>query len=104
MCFLYELHEYIENFKDKNNDNINDDIVNNINIIEDNIIELYYSKNKNGVGEKISNILNPYIIQNKYKFFEELLYNIVKIYHINIDKKKEYYYTYLYYIKNINIE
>jgi len=103
MCFLYELHEYIENFKDKNNDNINDDIVNNINIIEDNIIELYYSKNKNGVGEKISNILNPYIIQNKYKFFEELLYNIVKIYHINIDKKKEYY-TYLYYIKNINIE
>ena len=103
MCFLYELHEYIENFKDKNNDNINDDIVNNINIIEDNIIELYYNKNKNNVDEKISNILNSYIIQNKYKFFEELLYNIVKIYHINIDKKKEYY-TYLYYIKYINIE
>lgn len=103
MCFLYELHEYVEIFKDKNNKNINDDIMNNIDAIEDNIIELYYSKNKNDIDEKIGNMLNPYIIQNKYKFFEELLYNIVKIYHINIDKKKEYY-TYLYYIKNIIIE
>jgi hypothetical protein len=43
MCFLYDLHEYIETFK-KNN-NIKNDISNDIDYVEDNIIELYY-KNK----------------------------------------------------------
>lgn len=107
MCFLYELHEYIELFKTKNYDNFNNHILNNIDNIEDNIIELYYkNNNKNDINEKINSIIMSNISnidKNKYTFFEELLYNILNIYNININKKRDYY-TYIYNIKNIIIE
>ena len=106
MCFLYELHEYIELFKTKNYDNFNNHILNNIDNIEDNIIELYYkNNNKNDINEKINSIIMSNISnidKNKYTFFEELLYNILNIFNININKKRDYY-TYIYNIKNVEL-
>lgn len=101
MCFLYDLHEYIELFK-KNND-IKNDINNDFDYIEDNIIELYYKNKLYDINEQVNTILNPLIIEKKYNRLEELLNNIILIYHTNKDKKKEYY-SYILHIKNITIE
>jgi hypothetical protein len=101
MCFLYDLHEYIETFK-KNN-NIKNDISNDIDYVEDNIIELYYKNKLYDINEQVNTILTPLIIENKYNRLEELLDNIITIYHTNKDKKKEYY-SYILHIKNITIE
>lgn len=101
MCFLYDLHEYIDLFK-KNN-NIKNDISNDIDYIEDNIIELYYKNKLYDINEQVNTILSPLIIENKYNRLEELLDNIINIYHTNKDKKKEYY-SYILHIKNITIE
>jgi hypothetical protein len=101
MCFLYDLHEYIDIFK-KNN-NIKNDISSDIDYIEDNIIELYYKNKFYNIKEQVNTILTPLIIENKYNQLEELLNNIILIYHTNKDKKKEYY-SYILHIKNITIE
>ena len=101
MCFLYDLHEYIDIFK-KNN-NIKNDISNDIDYIEDNIIELYYKNKFYNINEQVKTILTPLILENKYNQLEELLNNIILIYHTNKDKKKEYY-SYILHIKNITIE
>ena len=101
MCFLYDLHEYIDIFK-KNN-NIKNDISNDIDYVEDNIIELYYKNKLYDINEQVNTILTPLIIENKYNRLEELLNNIINIYHTNKDKKKEYY-SYILHIKNITIE
>ena len=101
MCFLYDLHEYIDIFK-KNN-NIKNDISNDIDYVEDNIIELYYKNKLYDINEQVNTILSPLIIENKYNRLEELLNNIIAIYHTNKDKKKEYY-SYILHIKNITIE
>jgi NAD(P)H-nitrite reductase large subunit len=64
MCFLYDLHEYIDIFK-KNN-NIKNDISNDIDYIEDNIIELYYKNKFYNINEQVKTILTPLILENKY--------------------------------------
>jgi hypothetical protein len=95
------LHEYIDIFK-KNN-NIKNDISSDIDYIEDNIIELYYKNKFYNIKEQVNTILTPLIIENKYNQLEELLNNIILIYHTNKDKEKEYY-SYILHIKNITIE
>ena len=79
------------------------DISNDIDYVEDNIIELYYKNKLYDINEQVNTILTPLIIENKYNRLEELLNNIINIYHTNKDKKKEYY-SYILHIKNITIE
>ena len=107
MCFLYELHEYIEllkekyNFEGKSSDNIED--------IESNIIDIYYNNNIYNLKEQINTILSQLIIEESeaselsQKIFKEMKENIIDIYGINKKKKKEYY-SYICDIKNIIIE
>jgi len=107
MCFLYELHEYIEllkekyNFEGKSSDNIED--------IESNIIDIYYNNNIYNLKEQINTILSQLIIEEsdagekREKIIKEMEENIIDIYGINKKKKKEYY-SYICDIKNIIIE
>lgn len=101
MCFLYDLHEYMEVFKENNK--IKNDISKDIDYIEDKIIELYYKNNLYDINEQINTILTPLVIEKKNNQLEELLNNIINIYHTNKDKKKRYY-SYILHIKNITIE
>jgi len=110
MCFLYELHEYIEllkekyNFEGKSSDNIED--------IESNIIDIYYNNNIYNLKEQINTILSQLIIEEseageagekREKIIKEMEENIIDIYGINKKRKKEYY-SYICDIKNIIIE
>jgi hypothetical protein len=107
MCFLYELHEYIEllkkqySFNEKNVDDIDD--------IESNIIDIYYNNKIYNLNEQVNTILSQLIIEegeesnNRQKIIKEMKENIIDIYGINKIKKKEYY-SYICDIKNIIIE
>jgi ACT domain-containing protein len=107
MCFLYELHEYIEslkekyNFEGKSSDNIED--------IESNIIDIYYNNNIYNLKEQINTICSQLTIEaseaseKREKIIKEMEENIIDIYGINKKKKKEYY-SYICDIKNIIIE
>jgi len=55
MCFLYELHEYIELLKEQYNfdEKISDDIDN----VENNIIDIYYNNKIFNLNEQINTIL-----------------------------------------------
>ena len=119
MCFLYEIHEYIELLKEKYNfeGKISDDIED----IESNIIDIYYNNNIYNLNEQINTILSQLTIEESYagdaneaddaneagdkrhKIIKEMKENIIDIYGINKKKKKEYY-SYICDIKNIIIE
>ena len=110
MCFLYELHEYIELLKEKYNfeGKISDDIED----IESNIIDIYYNNNIYNLNEQINTILSQLTIEEseasdtgdkRHKIIKEMKENIIDIYGINKKKKKEYY-SYICDIKNIIIE
>ena len=110
MCFLYEIHEYIELLKEKYNfeGKISDDIED----IESNIIDIYYNNNIYNLNEQINTILSQLTIEEseaneagdkRHKIIKEMKENIIDIYGINKKKKKEYY-SYICDIKNIIIE
>jgi hypothetical protein len=113
MCFLYELHEYIELLKEQYN--FNEKISNDIDDVENNIIDIYYNNNIYNLKEQINTILSQLIIEESetgeeseeselsQKIFKEMKENIIDIYGINKKKKKEYY-SYICDIKNIIIE
>ena len=113
MCFLYELHEYIELLKEQYN--FNEKISNDIDDVENNIIDIYYNNNIYNLKEQINTILSQLIIEESKtgetgeaselskKIFKEMKENIIDIYGINKKKKKEYY-SYICDIKNIIIE
>jgi hypothetical protein len=110
MCFLYELHEYIELLKEQYN--FNEKISNDIDDVENNIIDIYYNNNIYNLKEQINTILSQLIIEESeaseasdlsHKIFKEMKENIIDIYGINKKKKKEYY-SYICDIKNIIIE
>ena len=107
MCFLYELHEYIELLKEQYN--FNEKISNDIDDVENNIIDIYYNNNIYNLKEQINTILSQLIIEEsetgelRQKIFKEMKENIIDIYGINKKKKKEYY-SYICDIKNIIIE
>jgi hypothetical protein len=110
MCFLYELHEYIEllkvqyNFDEKISDDIDD--------VENNIVDIYYNNKIFNLNEQIDTIFSQLIIEDSkardscdmsHKIFKEMKENIIDIYGINKMKRKEYY-SYICDIKNIIIE
>ena len=110
MCFLYELHEYIELLKEQYN--FNEKISNDIDDVENNIIDIYYNNNIYNLKEQINTILSQLIIEESeeseaselsQKIFKEMKENIIDIYGINKKKKREYY-SYICDIKNIIIE
>jgi hypothetical protein len=107
MCFLYELHEYIELLKEQYN--FNEKISDDIDDVENNIIDIYYNNNIYNLNEQINSILSQLIIEESdvgelsHKIFKEMKENIIDIYGINKKKKKEYY-SYICDIKNIIIE
>ena len=110
MCFLYELHEYIELLKEQYN--FNEKISNDIDDVENNIIDIYYNNNIYNLKEQINTILSQLNIEESetgeeselsQKIFKEMKENIIDIYGINKKKKKEYY-SYICDIKNIIIE
>ena len=110
MCFLYELHEYIELLKEQYN--FNEKISNDIDDVESNIIDIYYNNNIYNLKEQINTILSQLIIEESetgeaselsHKIFKEMKENIIDIYGINKKRKKEYY-SYICDIKNIIIE
>ena len=123
MCFLYELHEYIEILKKKYNfDEKNADVIDNI---ENNIVDIYYNNKIYNINEQINTILSQLTIEtnetneaneareasgksgtsrtSSNKIFNEMKENIIDIYGIN-KKKKKAYYSYICDIKNIIIE
>ena len=110
MCFLYELHEYIELLKEQYN--FNEKISNDIDDVENNIIDIYYNNNIYNLNEQINTIFSQLTIEeneeneendNRCKIINEMKENIIDIYGINKKKKKEYY-SYICDIKNIIIE
>jgi hypothetical protein len=114
MCFLYELHEYIEILKKKYN--FDEKIADIIDNIENNIVDIYYNNKIYNINEQINTILSQLTIENSEaneasgmsgtsinKIFKEMKENIIDIYGINKKKKKEYY-SYICDIKNITIE
>jgi hypothetical protein len=104
MCFLYELHEYIELVKEQYN--FNEKISDDIDDIESNIIDIYYNNKIYNLNEQINSILSQLIIEEsdkRHKIIKEMKENIIDIYGINKMKKKEYY-SYICDIKNIIIE
>jgi len=104
MCFLYELHEYIELLKKQYN--FNEKIADDIDDIESNIIDIYYNNKIYNLNEQINSILSQLIIEEsdkRHKIIKEMKENIIDIYGINKMKKKEYY-SYICDIKNIIIE
>jgi hypothetical protein len=104
MCFLYELHEYIELLKKQYN--FNEKIADDIDDIESNIIDIYYNNKIYNLNEQINSILSQLIIEEsdkRHKIIKEMKKNIIDIYGINKMKKKEYY-SYICDIKNIIIE
>jgi hypothetical protein len=123
MCFLYELHEYIELLKEQYN--FDEKIIDDIDDIENNIVDIYYNNKIYDIYAQIDNILSHLNIEtneniNTYdnkessnsskngnsksiKIINEIKENIIDIYGINKKKKKEYY-SYICDIKNITIE
>lgn len=113
MCFLYELHEYIELLKSQYN--FDDNVTDCIDDVENNIIDIYYNNKIFNLKEQINTILYDLIIEYKKtsnfnisddkseKIINEMKENIIDIYGINKKKKKEYY-SYICDIKNIIIE
>ena len=113
MCFLYELHEYIELLKEKYN--FDEKISNDIEDVESNIIDIYYNNNIYNLKEQINTICSQLTIEaseaseaseagdKRYNIIKEMKENIIDIYGINKKKKKEYY-SYICDIKNIIIE
>jgi hypothetical protein len=110
MCFLYELHEYIELLKEKYN--FDEKISNDIEDVESNIIDIYYNNNIYNLKEQINTICSQLTIEaseaseagdKRHKIIKEMKENIIDIYGINKKKKKEYY-SYICDIKNIIIE
>ena len=107
MCFLYELHEYIELLKEKYN--FEEKISNDIEDVESNIIDIYYNNNIYNLKEQINTICSQLTIEaseasdKRHKIIKEMKENIIDIYGINKKKKKEYY-SYICDIKNIIIE
>ena len=123
MCFLYELHEYIELLKEQYN--FDEKIIDDIDDIENNIVDIYYNNKIYDIYAQIDNILSHLNIEtneniNTYdnkessnsskngnsksiKIINEIKENIIDIYGINKKKKKEYY-SYICDIKNIIIE
>jgi hypothetical protein len=104
MCFLYELHEYIELLKEQYN--FNEKIADDIDDIESNIIDIYYNNKIYNLNEQINSILSQLIIEEsdkRHKIIKEMKENIIDIYGINKMKRKEYY-SYICDIKNIIIE
>jgi len=107
MCFLYELHEYIELLKEKYN--LDENIKNDIEDIENNLVDIYYNNNIYNLKEQIITLFSKLTIQvceennNIHNIIEEMKENIIDIYGINKKKKKEYY-SYICNIKNITIE
>ncbi len=107
MCFLYELHEYIQLLKEKYN--FNEKIYDDIDDIESYIIDIYYNNNIYNLNEQINTIFSQLTIEeneendNRCKIINEMKENIIDIYGINKKKKKECY-SYICDIKNIIIE
>jgi hypothetical protein len=117
MCFLYELHEYIEILKKKYN--FDEKIADVIDNIENNIVDIYYNNKIYNINEQINTILSQLTIETNEaneaskasgtsgtssdKIFNEMKENIIDIYGIN-KKKKKAYYSYICDIKNIIIE
>lgn len=101
MCFLYELHEYIELLKERYN--FDDKIADDIDDVENNIIDIYYNNKIYNINEQINKILANLIIEDDNTIFNEIKENIIDIYGIN-KKKKKLYYSYICDIKNITIE
>lgn len=110
MCFLYELHEYIELLKEKLY--FDEKISNDIEDVESNIIDIYYNNNIYNLKEQINTICSQLTIEaseageagdKRYNIIKEMKENIIDIYGINKKKKKEYY-SYICDIKNIIIE
>ena len=110
MCFLYELHEYIELLKEQYN--FNEKISNDIDDVENNIIDIYYNNKIYNLNEQINSILSQLTIEESdageasntiLKIIKEMKTYIIDIYGINKKKKKEYY-SYICDIKNIIIE
>jgi hypothetical protein len=111
MCFLYELHEYIEILKKKYDfDEKISDVIDNI---ENDLVDIYYNNKIYNINEQINTILSQLTIENSEankasgmssnKIYKEMKENIIDIYGINKKKKKEYY-SYICDIKNIIIE
>jgi hypothetical protein len=110
MCFLYELHEYIELLKEQYN--FNEKIADVIDDVENNIIDIYYNNKIYNLNEQINSILSQLTIEDSdasyasntiLKIIKEMKTYIIDIYGINKQKKKEYY-SYICDIKNIIIE
>ena len=110
MCFLYELHEYIELLKEQYN--FNEKIADVIDDVENNIIDIYYNNKIYNLNEQINSILSQLTIEESdageasntiLKIIKEMKTYIIDIYGINKKKKKEYY-SYICDIKNIIIE
>lgn len=104
MCFLYELHEYIELLKEQYN--FNEKIADVIDDVENNIIDIYYNNKIYNLNEQINSILSQLNIEDSntiIKIIKEMKTYIIDIYGINKKKKKEYY-SYICDIKNIIIE
>ena len=110
MCFLYELHEYIELLKEQYN--FNDKIADVIDDVENNIIDIYYNNKIYNLNEQINSILSQLNIEDSdageasntiIKIIKEMKTYIIDIYGINKKKIKEYY-SYICDIKNIIIE
>ena len=113
MCFLYELHEYIELLKEQYN--FNEKISNDIDDVENNIIDIYYNNKIYNLNEQINSILSQLTIEESdagdageasntiLKIIKEMKTYIIDIYGINKKKKREYY-SYICDIKNIIIE
>ena len=117
MCFLYELHEYIELLKEKYN--LDEKVADDIDNIENNIVDIYYNNKIYNINEQINTILSQLTIEagetnetgkasgtsgtSSNKIFKEMKENIIDIYGINKKKRKEYY-SYICDIKNITIE
>ena len=78
MCFLYELHEYIELLKEQYNfdEKISDDIDN----VENNIIDIYYNNKIFNLNEQINTILSQLIIEDsKVSNMSNKIFNMVLI-------------------------
>ena len=56
MCFLYELHEYIELLKEQYN--FDEKIIDDIDDIENNIVDIYYNNKIYDIYAQIDNILS----------------------------------------------
>jgi hypothetical protein len=99
--FLYGLHEYVEDLKEKHKfDEKTADV---IEAIEDELVGLYYNNNIFNFKEQLNTLLAKLHSNTSPKVIKSMERNILNLYKIVRMKKKEYY-SYLTEIKKVSIK